>query len=135
MFKFGSVRNPWARVYSLYTRSEAIQCKSVMTFSVFVEKIRFASDTCLHPLRTRNQLDWFIDSDGNILTDYIYRLEDINQAIKDIEDLTSGGIILQKKRLNVNNRPYDYRDIYGEKERIIVGKLFEKDIDYFKYDF
>ena len=74
MFKFGSVRNPWARVYSLYTRKEAIQCKQKISFSLFLKNIRFANDTCLHPLRTQNQLDWFLDSNGRNIANYIYKL-------------------------------------------------------------
>ena len=135
MFKFGSVRNPWARVYSLYTRKEAIQCKQKISFSLFLKNIRFANDTCLHPLRTKNQIDWFLDNKGINLANYIYKLEDLNKAINEIKDLTNGRIILKNKNLNVNNKANDYRKYYDEEGKNIVAKLFEKDIDYFKYHF
>ena len=135
MFKFGSVRNPWARVYSLYTRKEAIQCKQNISFSLFLENLRYANDTCLHPLRTLNQIDWFLDSNGKNIANYIYKLEDLNKAINEIKDLTNGRIILKNKNLNVNNQTNDYRKYYDEEGKNIVAKLFEKDIDFFKYLF
>ena len=62
-------------------------------------------------------------------------MEDLNDAINEIKDLTNGRIILKNKNLNVNNKANDYKKYYDEKGKNIVAKLFEKDIDFFKYNF
>ena len=67
MYKFGSVRNPWARVYSLYTREEGLKSKDKMSFARFIDRLSYSSDTCVHPLRTKCQLDWFEDREGNVI--------------------------------------------------------------------
>lgn len=136
MYKFGSVRNPWSRVYSLYTRREALQCEPIMSFSEFVNQIYLASDTCLHPFKTESQLDWFTDYDGNVIADYIYKIENLNDAISTITEQTNGKIVLQNRHLNrVNMISTRYQEVYSDRDKKIVERLFEKDIDYFKYTF
>ena len=141
MFKFGSVRNPWARTYSLYTRKESMRTihqrdeKEKISFSEFVERIKFASDTCIHPLKMESQLEWFTDHDGNVLADYIYKLEEFDNAIDIIREETNGLINLKSFTRNKVNEPYKYRDVYSDKDKKIIAKLFEKDIDFFKYSF
>ena len=69
--------------------------------------------------------------------DYVYKLENFEEAIKEIEERTNGRIKLISK--NANNNPKslsrDYRKLYTEKTKKIIMKRFEKDIDYFKYTF
>ncbi|MEL7401555.1 MAG: sulfotransferase family 2 domain-containing protein, partial [Pseudomonadota bacterium] len=55
-FKFASVRNPWARVVSLYKRREGVKVSDRMDFEVFCEGFKYASDTCSHPTRAISQL-------------------------------------------------------------------------------
>lgn len=135
MFKFGSVRNPWARTYSLYRRREGIQTSGQMSFPEFVESIRYASDTCVHPLRTRSQLDWFKDEQGDVKMDYIFKLEEIDLAIRHIMEVTNGRIALKNLKENVNPGQQSYRDVYTDKEKKHIQRLFEEDIEYFGYSF
>ena len=135
MYKFGSVRNPWARVYSLYTREEGVESKNKMSFASFIDRLSYSSDTCIHPLRTKCQLDWFEDREGNVIADYIYKVEEMDEAVVKIREQTDGKISIRKKHLNRVNTPDKYKEIYSGYDKKVVEKLFEKDIDYFKYTF
>ena len=69
--------------------------------------------------------------------DYIYRLEDFDQAINEIAERTNGRVHLERKNANrnPNSDSRSYRDLYTEETRKLIAKRFEKDIDRFKYTF
>ena len=136
-FKFSAVRNPWARAVSLYSRREGVKMKDKISFEDFCKNHIYASDTCRQPTLHHNQLDWLCDENGQCIMDYVYKLENFNQAIKDIAELTNGRLQLASKYANRNpdSLSGSYRDIYTEEARKMIAKRFEKDIDYFKYTF
>ena len=137
LFKFSAFRNPWARVVSLYFRREGINVREEMTFDEFCDKHLYASDTCHQPTLHKNQYDWLSDEKGKNLMDFIYKVEEFENAILEIEKLTNGRIKL--RNVNRNNNPVSqskkYRDLYNENTQKMIGKRFEKDIDIFKYTF
>lgn len=134
-FKFSAVRNPWARAVSLYSRKEGVKVNC--SFEEFIEKHTHASDTCFHPTLHKNQLDWICDENDKIIIDYVYKLEEFEQAIKIIEEKTNGNLKLvnEIKNKNQNSNSKKYREMYNEKTKNIIAKNFEKDIDFFKYTF
>jgi hypothetical protein len=141
-FKFSGVRNPWARAVSLYHRREGVSLEGPrlndrMSFETFCENHIYASDTCRQPTLHKNQLDWLTSPQGDMLIDYVYKLEDYDRAIDEIKDLTDGRLILDnvKRNVNQNSKSRDYRDLYNDTTRKMIQKRFEKDIDYFKYTF
>lgn len=136
-FKFSAVRNPWARAVSLYSRQEKIKVKDKMSFNEFCDKHIYASDTCLHPTLHKNQIDWLTSNDGELLMDFVYKVEEYENAIIEIRNLTNGRLILDnvKRNKNQNSMSSDYRNIFNDRTRKIIEKRFEKDIDYFKYTF
>ncbi len=136
-FKFSAVRNPWARAVSLYFRREGVQIKDQITFEEFCESHIYASDTCRQPTLHKNQYDWLCSDQGDILMDYVYKVENFEHAIKDIKKLTNGRLRLEnlKENYNPRSKSTDYRNMYNDKTKKIIEKRFEKDIDYFKYTF
>lgn len=136
-FKFSSVRNPWARTASLYFRYEGVAAKEQMTFEDFCEQHIYASDTCIHPTLHKNQLDWLTDESGNVLMDYIYKVEEFEQAIADIKAMTNGRIQLKYAQANQNPRSQSmtYRELYSDRSRQLIAQRFAKDIEYFQYTF
>lgn len=137
LFKFSAVRNPWARAVSLYSRREGVKTRGKISFDEFCKNHIYASDTCLHPTLHQNQLDWLCDDNGQCIMDYVYRLEDFEQAIKEIAERTDGRVHLESKNANSNpnSDSRSYRDLYTEETRRLIAKRFEKDIEYFKYTF
>lgn len=136
-FKFSAVRNPWARAVSLYYRREGVQVSDRLTFEQFCQDHFYASDTCRHPTLHKNQFDWHCDENGKSLMDYIFKIENFDDAINEIADRTNGRLQLTKLRENVNplSLSHAYRDLYTEETKEIIAKRFEKDIDTFKYTF
>ena len=136
-FKFCSVRNPWARAVSLYFRKEGVQVADRMSFEEFCLGHVSASDTCQHPTLHSNQIDWMTDEAGQILVDYVYKMEDFATAVGEIRELTNGRLKLQalEKNRNAASRSRDYRDMFSARARNAIARAFEKDIDYFKYAF
>jgi hypothetical protein len=136
-FKFSAVRNPWARALSLYSRLEGVRVKGKISFEDFCKNHLYASDTCKQPTLHQNQLDWLCDENGKCIMDYVYKLENFNQAIKEIAELTDGRLRLKKKdaNRNPNSHSRSYREVYTEETRKLIARRFEKDIDYFKYTF
>ena len=136
-FKFSAVRNPWARAVSLYARREGVPVSDRLSFEAFCRQHFHASDTCRQPTLHRNQLDWLCDEDGRLAVDYVYRLEDFEEAIGEIERRTRGRVTLARRTENRNpaSRSLSYRDVHTQETREIIAKRFEKDIDYFRYAF
>jgi hypothetical protein len=141
-FKFSAVRNPWARAVSLYHRREGVSLEGPrlndrMSFEAFCEHHMYASDTCRQPTLHKNQIDWLISPGDELLVDYVYKLEDYDRAVDEIQEMTNGRLVLDKVKRNVNqnSKSHDYRDLYTENTRQMIQKRFEKDIDYFKYVF
>lgn len=136
-FKFSAVRNPWARAVSLYYRKEGLQLKDKMSFEQFCDYHIYASDTCSQPTLHKNQLDWLTSQDGEVLVDYIYKLEEYEKAIVEIKGRTNGRLVLEniKRNVNPNSKSGNYREMYNDKTRKIIATRFEKDIDYFKFTF
>ncbi|MBC6406033.1 MAG: sulfotransferase family 2 domain-containing protein [Rhodospirillales bacterium] len=140
-FKFASVRNPWQRVVSLYDRIEGRwgkdNRKKYISFDQFCEQLRFASDTCEHPTRCANQLDWMIDETGALAVDYVLRLEKFEEGLQEIKERTNGRLDLKPDHRNMNpqSRSASYRNLYTEKTKNHVAELFKRDIEFFGYDF
>jgi len=136
-FKFSAVRNPWARAVSLYYRHDGTELRDKISFGEFCTQHKYASDTCHHPTLHKNQLDWLTDENGKILMDYVYKLENLNSAVDEINKLTKGRLSLKSRRENINpdSRAKNYRDMYTDRTKKLIAKAFEKDIDHFKYTF
>jgi len=136
-FKFSAVRNPWARATSLYSRREGVKTIDKISFKEFCRNHIYASDTCCHPTLHQNQLDWMCDENGLCIMDYVYRLEDFNQAVNEISERTNGRVMLERKNTNrnPNSDSRSYREIYTEETKRMIAMRFEKDIDTFKYTF
>jgi hypothetical protein len=134
-FKFGFVRNPWDRAVSLYERKEGLQMKPLMSFEQFIDWMKYASCTCVHPVPHRYQLDWFVNPHGDVIVDFIGRYESLAADwAKLAERLGVPGAALP--RLNVNvTRNRDYTTYYSERTRRIVAERFAVDIEYFGYHF
>jgi hypothetical protein len=133
-FKFGFVRNPWDRAVSLYERAEGLSLRDRMTFSEFVEWMKFSSSTCIHPVPHRHQLDWFVDPHGNVVVDFIGNFETLEEDWEFICQRT--GIRESLPHLNQNpRREKHYTEYYTPRTRGLIAERFRVDIEYFGYEF
>jgi hypothetical protein len=132
--KFGFVRNPWDRTVSLYERKEGIQLSGEMTFEEFVEWINYSSDTCIHPTRHKNQLDWFVNDEGKVLVDFIGRFERLQDDWKQICGKLAIDATLPHVNPNLSRRKH-YTEYYSTKTKEMIASKFGVDVEYFGYEF
>ena len=133
-FKFGFVRNPWDRAVSLYERREGVQLRDRMTFEQFIDWMKLASSTCMHPVPHRYQLDWFVNPHGEVIVDHIGKYENLEQDWAMIAARL--GIRTPLPRVNVNPaRTRHYTEYYTDRTRALVASRFSIDIEYFGYEF
>ena len=151
-FKFTFVRNPWPRCVSkyYYMKSKGDELHRAYRKGSFREFLinddnRFFID---YPLNKRtqylnkmrlkvaphdNQLDWISDENGNILTDYIGRIENAQEDFNTICDKLG---IPQRELPHKNKSKHKhYTEYYDEETKRIVAEKYAKDIEYFGYKF
>jgi len=148
-FKFSFCRNPWDRFLSIYFYRTKLNIHNMrdikIPFTDWADKI-YNKDPLYHtvkptleikkgahPRRLMNQFDWMANEKGQINMDFVGRTENIEKDFRRI----CCRVELSKKtvpKLNqTRHKPYKF--YYDEHTKNIVKKMFERDIDFFKYTF
>jgi hypothetical protein len=145
-FKFTFVRNPWDRVLSNYTVQ--FRTKKDFKFLNFNNWLLKAFDTgdvrplicrydgCNHTRFISPCLDWIMDEDNNIAVDFIGRFENLQEDWdKVVNQLPHGKDIPALLHRKDSHRKLHYREIYNDESKRIVEQHFQKDIEYFGYEY
>ena len=76
---------------------------------------------------THNQLQWIQDEDENVIVDNVLMFETLKKDWAGLFDFP----------LDFENRTdhKGYREYYSDHSKLLVGKAFSKDIEYFNYRF
>lgn len=132
-FKFAFVRNPWGRLvsefsYRMQKRQDIIKSYGLNNQSSFEDYI------CA--IRDRNKIiqqkDYVTDIEGNIIVDFIGRLENIEDDFKKICKIIGVSCKLEKTNKSVHK---DYKQYYDSMSKKLVEKLYKEDIELFNYSF
>ena len=146
-FVFSIVRNPWSRTYSAYKfakmgRTESMGVKNPAQYQIpeFDSFEQFIFDW----LMKKNTIEcdyifqpqhlFVCDNKGNLITDFIGKVENISNDFQLISTQLSREITLPfaNKTSNIN----DYKIAYKSNEMIeAVAKIYRKDIELFEYQF
>jgi chondroitin 4-sulfotransferase 11 len=143
-FKFSFVRNPWARMLSLwsYYKKRNIKPISDTDFKTFTENLE--TMTCKvndhyysNSQRKINLLypqyhfisDWW----GNNILDFVGRFENLQEDFNIVCDKI--GIPYQKLPHKNKSKHKHYTEYYDDETREIVAEKYAKDIEYFGYEF
>lgn len=132
---FTTVRNPWARVVSSYFYLKQYgfywdfnNIKTVEEFPSWDEYVKnFAFKITDWNTLTTNQYEWMGDG-----VDIILKCENLNTEFKVIQDRLNCYIELPVVNTSEHS---DYRSYYTTEQKERVGKIFEKDIEMFGYQF
>ena len=156
-FKFTFVRNPWARCVSRFfyesAKEERGRVWRELGFDEFIRakgppyevgderKFFLRTWKCsphlericdkYHPYE--NQIDWISSEEGEILTDFIGRVETMQEDFNIVCDKI--GIERQQLPHQNKSKHKHYTEYYDDETREIVAEKFAKDIEYFGYDF
>ncbi len=147
-FKFAFVRNPWDRLVSWYSMMTALP-EIPRTGS---ELWRYARDysstfeefiyTCTDEVEiadgayysfTYNQLDYVTDENGNLLVDFIGRLENFDEDVHEVFSRIGVGLEAIPRKNRSDHRHYS--TFYTPETEMIVRERFKRDIEYFGYEF
>jgi chondroitin 4-sulfotransferase 11 len=154
-FKFSFVRNPWDRVISCYSdkilhenvtnhqyingvfRRYVSKYKDLfymgMTFEDFVRVISKIPDTQADR-HFRSQRCFITDQDGNDLTDFVGRFENLRSDLAFVARRTGLGPF-KLYHENKSTRPSDYRRMYTEGTKRLIAERYKDDIERFDYRF
>jgi hypothetical protein len=143
-FKFTFIRNPWARLVSLYEMIKSGR-SNIDEFKIWVKTIKpygigGGGDPYLQRWRvygTYSIENYIKDDFGNILVDQIIRLEDINtESIKFLKKLGIPNLEKCKIPIKNNKRKYgSYLNYYDEETKEYVASIYRYDIQEFNYNF
>jgi sulfotransferase famil protein len=148
-FKFAFVRNPWDRLVSWYTmirtadKYRTIRWNKLWRYaldngSTFEEFIR----NCNGEVRMKhgvkysfahNQLDYVADEDGNLLVDFIGRVENFQSDMRKVLDtIDVEQQVIPRKNSSAHAH---YSEFYTPETETIVRERFKRDIEFFGYEF
>jgi chondroitin 4-sulfotransferase 11 len=144
-FKFAFVRNPWDRLVSWYSMVTTMPREGNELWryvhdnsSNFEEFIQNCTDEVeikegVHYSFAYNQLDYVTDEHGNMLVDFIGRLENFDQDIQEV--FRRIGFELEEVPHKNRSGHRHYSTFYTPDTELIVRERFKRDIEYFGYEF
>lgn len=130
-FTFAFVRNPWDWQVSLYNymkkEKNHFQHQLAYSFQDFKDYLNWRVNN-----EIRFQTDFLLDQSGNLIVDFIGRLETINDDFSFI--CNKLGLSASLPKVNVSNI-LPYQEFYDSEDRELVAKVFAKDINLLGYSF
>lgn len=150
-FSFAFVRNPWSRLYSLYTfmcnKPQIEKEKQIYDQELFKQKgfKWFLLEHKLHSQRvkvfgtnlftcaqTTPQTNWVCDDNGNLIVKYIGKYENLEHDFTFVKQAVGAQITLPWINKHSNN---DYKNAYDNEMVEFVEHHHKKDIEMFNYQF
>jgi hypothetical protein len=143
------VRNPWDRLVSAYRfarrgsgiggivagiRNPEQYCAPEFdSFERFVREWLAPRDIVTLDGVFQPQRLYVCDRTGRPLVDHLGSLEDLRSTFSFIERTIGGRI--QIPQSNRSGGRIDYRELYTDETRALVGKIYREDVELFGYDF
>lgn len=131
LHSFSVVRNPWARVVSLYAYIRGLERHFLhknahaLVFDEFVEYLVATGFV--------SQWDYLSDADDNLLVDTVLKTETLSsEGSAFISEILDVQIEMPVKN-TTNHKPY--REIYTARSKAAIEKAFRMDIEQFEYEF
>lgn len=145
MFKFTFVRNPFDFLLSTYFYARKSkghfwhQQAMSMPFkdfpALYIKEMEFHKKRNLHGSnRVTSLYDWIINEEGEVIIDFIGKLENLEEDTKTIlKRVNVVNVPVPKVNVNkLNNKPY--QEVIDGKTRAFIEKHFAKDFEYFNYE-
>jgi len=154
-YKVAFVRNPWDRLVSWYTMIQEKGRKTlykrifgmrkynhltqyVLSNSNSFEEFLYNCVDTIDDIDGKksilyNQLDYITDKDGSLIVDFVGRFENLNKDTDTVfKTLGLENVTLPHKN---SSKHKNYRSYYSEETKKLVSQRFERDIEFFSYEF
>jgi len=154
-YKVAFVRNPWDRLVSWYTMIQEKGRKTlykrifgmrkynhltqyVLSNSNSFEEFLYNCVDTIDDIDGKksilyNQLDYITDEDGSLIVDFVGRFENLNKDTDTVfKTLGLENVTLPHKN---SSKHKNYRSYYSEETKKLVSQRFERDIEFFGYEF
>jgi len=142
--RLATVRNPWARIASLYKMTQRNWGDQLrLSFSEWIHTLDPTGNSTAHmPEKwyahgVMSMKHFLTDQKGQIMVDKVFRIEDQTDELFEAFSLMTSGRFLNQKLFHMNkaDQAYDWRSMYCQEAKKRVGDLYAEDIDLFKYMF
>ena len=142
-YKFCFVRNPWDRLASSYffLKKGGMNKGDYEWAKKQLSSCESFEDFVLNYLQNESVLSYvhfipqykFISYFDRISVDKVYKFEDMQTAIEDVQDKLSISLVLEHR--NKSDKGQGYREYYSELTRDVVAEIYKQDIALFNYKF
>jgi len=130
-FTFAFVRNPWSWQVSLYHYMKQREYHRQHDVITSLDSFETYLDRRIDG-HVRLQQEFLTDEAGNLIVDYVGRLERMNKDFQVICDRIDVEATLPHKNKSSHS---DYRSYYSDRTRELVAQHYAADIDRFGYSF
>ena len=126
-FSFAFVRNPFEVIVSAW------DSEKYKDFDAYVEHEVF---TGLQICARRTQYEYLTDEEGSLLVDFVGRYENLSGDFYEIIGKIGVPLMLLPKRnISRERKSQDYKKYFTPLSKKTVEQKFEKDLEYFGYEF
>ena len=126
LYSFAIVRNPWDRLHSAFEYLSKYTCFESFVLDLENSKLY---ESLMH---FKRQYQYVCDKQGNVLVNLIGKVEKLDEFANTFE-LETG------KTLNIGvsnaSGKANYLNVYTEEMKLIVSRIYQRDIKNFNYDF
>ncbi|MEZ0186525.1 MAG: sulfotransferase family 2 domain-containing protein [Candidatus Reddybacter sp.] len=145
-FKFTFTRNPWDRLVSAYfflkdggfdSTDKALLTPFIEqhpTFNHFVEYLYYHREY-LQLTHFAPQSKWIKTPSGKIPFDYIGKLENLGESVREIKSNLGIDYDVNPSKVNSSTRNSDFREYYTKETRDMLAELYQEDIKLLGYHF
>ena len=127
-FSFATIRNPWDRFLSSFFYECRSKTKDIANFREFCKKPYF-----FNPDHQLPQYKFIVNKSEKIIVNCIIRFENLENDFNKVCNIIG---IPRKKLPHINKTKHPhYTEYYDRETRDIIKKRYERDIDYFEYQF
>jgi len=141
LYSFAVIRNPWERFLSLYNFRTQIAKERHIGFHDYVRRLRDLDEECGEP-----PFDYYGCYFGNLeyVTDWageklivkrVLKLEERGAVLAEIGQMMGIPGLGQKLSLLASPRKTQVVEAYDDETREIIGRVYEREIDRFKWTF
>ena len=129
-FKFAVVRNPWARVVSVYK----FDYQKRIDFTRFLDEVVARRRDVVEKRHLESQLRFVAGRDGRILVDRVLRFERLAEDFVEVSRHIFGAEV-SLPNVNVAKDATPFRAFYDEAGRALIAEMYRDDIEAFGYRF